>query len=223
MLPTFLMCCVWECVREPFFMYTLYTIKTWIQIRARSHARTCTSQIPKKMTVFFPSHILNNIWPSVIWYFFCTQRIKLFRYVSHNYACETFLVSSCAFFCPFLNKQQEGKITNMKKNRKSREMGNTRKYLHSMWKSIWSLCPMDIYMCMYIRVSAKTLHFSVSLGFTEQVYPGMCALAEWSPCAKDGHHDIAGRSCANRVLVQCVQCFANIEETRWTTYTRSKR
>lgn len=70
-LQTFLMC--WLCMRMcrgTLFMYTLYTIKTWIQIRARSHAQTCTSQIPKKMTAFFPSHILNNIWPSVIWYFF---------------------------------------------------------------------------------------------------------------------------------------------------------
>lgn len=184
--------------RGTLFMYTLYTIKTWIQIRARSHAQTCTSQIPKKMTAFFPSHILNNIWPSVIWYFFCTQRIKLFRYVSHNYACETVLVSSCVFFCPFLNKQQEGKITNMKKKyRKSREMGNTRKYLHSMWKSIRSLCPIDMYL--YIRVSAKTLilAFQCAHLFSSQyIRPGW--IHPWWD--------------TNCVSMQCFKCSSNVDK-----------
>lgn len=58
-------CVVWK----PFFMYTLYTIKTWIPIRTRSRPKHPHHKYRKNECFLFSLHILNNIWPSVSWHF----------------------------------------------------------------------------------------------------------------------------------------------------------
>lgn len=108
-----------------------------------------------------------------IFFFFCTQRIKLFRYVSHNYAFKTFLVSSCVFLgcCSSLNKQQEGKITNIKKTEKSRRWV-TQENICTVCERVFCACVYR-YLCTYVCMEVQLLLFFLYiLPFNVTSWPG---------------------------------------------------